>query len=56
MVGTKRVVVVLLKKTRSKRAREKGKARKFKTKLRMQTLGQEGHSHTQGQVEVFRWH
>lgn len=56
MVGTKRVLVELLKKTRTTGAREKGKARKFQTKLRTQTLGQEGHSHNQGQVEVSRWH
>lgn len=51
-----RVLAELFKKTRSKQAREKGKTRKFQTKLRMQTLGQEGHIHTQGQVEVSTWH
>lgn len=55
MVGAKSVLVELLKKTRNKGAREKEKARTFQTKLRMQTLGQEGHSHTQGQVDVSRW-
>lgn len=51
----KRVLVGLLKKTRNKGAREKVKEGTFQTKLRMQTLGQEGHSHNQGQVEVSRW-
>lgn len=55
-MGMERVLVELLKKGKNKGAREKGKARKFQTKLRMQTIGQEGHSHARGQVEVSRCH
>lgn len=56
MVGTKRVLLELLKNARNKGASEKENARKFQKKLRMQTLGQEGHSHTQGQIELSSWH